>query len=221
MSDDLVYLGKEPLNAEVRPERIDGFITPHGKHYVRDHFAIPAPPEHLVIDGLVERPQRLTLRDLLEMAGTTLPVTLECAGNGRAYVDPPAPGEQWHLGAVGTAQWTGIPLRSVLERAHPKAGAREMLFVGADHGMQKDLGRDISFERSLPIADALGDGPLLAWAMNGKPLPPEHGAPLRLIVPRWYGVASVKWLARITAIDHAFEGFYQKERYVIEGRPLR
>jgi len=221
MSDDLVYLGREPLNAEVRTERIAGTITPVGTHYVRDHFPIPEVPSHLEVGGLVERPLRLTLAELRALPSRTLTVTLECAGNGRAYIDPPAPGEQWHLGAVGTAEWTGVPLRTLLDRARPRREAVELLFVGADHGMQKDVGRDIAFERSLPMADALAEGPLLAYAMNGEPLPREHGAPLRLVVPRWYGVASVKWLARITAIAERFAGFYQKDRYVIGDAPLR
>jgi len=221
VSDDLVYLGRDPLNAEVIPERITGALTPRGQHYVRDHFAIPDPPDHVEIDGLVEAPSRFSVADLRAMPARTLTVTLECAGNGRAYVDPPAPGEQWHLGAVGTAEWTGVPLRTVLERARPKREAVEILFIGADHGIQKDVGRDISFERSLPIADALADEPLLAYAMNGEPLPREHGAPLRLVMPRWYGVASVKWLSRIRAIGERFAGFYQKDRYTIEGEPLR
>jgi DMSO/TMAO reductase YedYZ molybdopterin-dependent catalytic subunit len=221
MSDDLVYLGREPLNAEVRLDRVTDVLTPRGQHYVRDHFAIPEAPDHIEIDGAVEMPMRVTLGDLQAMPARPVVVTLECAGNGRAYLDPPAPGEQWHLGAIGTAEWTGVPLRTVLERARPKREAVEVLFIGADHGVQKDLGRDISFERSMPVADALADGPLLAYAMNGEPLPPEHGAPLRLIVPRWYGMASVKWLRRIRLVTDAFAGFFQKDRYVIEGRPLR
>lgn len=221
MSDDLVYLTRDPLNAEIRPERIDGDLTPAGQHYVRDHFAIPEAPAAIEIDGLVDAPMRVTPADLRSMPSRTLRVTLECAGNGRAYLDPPAPGEQWHLGAVGTAEWTGVPLRAVLERARLKTEAREIFFAGADHGVQKDVGRDIAFERSMPVADALADGPLLAYAMNGAPLPAEHGAPVRLVVPGWYGMASVKWLARVRAIDKAFEGFFQKDRYVVEERPLR
>lgn len=221
MSDDLIYLGREPLNAELRPERITELITPAGQHYVRDHFAIPAAPDHLEIDGLVEAPTRLALADLQAMPARTLTVTLECAGNGRAFLDPPAPGEQWRLGAVGTAEWTGVPLRTVLERARPRTETIELLFVGADRGTPKDAGREIAFERSMPIADAMSDGPLLAYAMNGAPLAPEHGAPLRLVVPGWYGMASVKWLAHIRAIARAFGGFYQRDRYIIDGRPLR
>lgn len=221
MSDDLTYITKEPVNAEVKPDRITAAITPAGTHYVRDHFAIPSWPGHVVVGGLVEVPQRLTLDDVRAMPARTLTVTLECAGNGRAYLEPSVPGEQWHLGAVGTAEWTGVPLRAVLDRARPKREVVEILFAGADRGTPRGLEREIGFERSLPIADAMADGPILAWAMNGAPLPPEHGAPLRLVVPRWYGVASVKWLTRISAIDRRFDGFFQKDRYVIDGRPLR
>jgi DMSO/TMAO reductase YedYZ molybdopterin-dependent catalytic subunit len=218
---DLVYLSRDPLNAEVRLERVHGALTPRGQHYVRDHFAIPDAPDHVEVDGAVESPLRIAVDELRAMAAQRISVTLECAGNGRAYLDPPAPGEQWHLGAVGTAEWRGVPLRAVLERARPTREAVEVLFVGADHGMQRDVGRDIAFERSLPLPDALADGPLLAYAMNGEPLSPEHGAPLRLVVPRWYGMASVKWLAHIRLLTKPFDGFFQKDRYVIDGRPLR
>jgi len=222
MTDDLVYLSREPLNAEVRLDRVTGLITPRGQHYVRDHFPIPeAPPDAVAVGGAVEAPMRLTLDDLRALPARRIVVTLECAGNGRAYLDPPAPGEQWHLGAIGTAEWTGVPLRTVLERARPKPEALEALFIGADHGTPKDVGRDIAFERSMPLADALSDGPLLAYEMDGAPLPREHGAPLRLVVPRWYGMASVKWLREIRLITEPFAGFFQQDRYVIDGRPLR
>jgi DMSO/TMAO reductase YedYZ molybdopterin-dependent catalytic subunit len=218
---DLVYLTREPLNAETRLERQTETITPARQHYVRDHFAIPTPPTELVIDGAVRTPLRLGLSHLQAKASRSLVVTLECAGNGRAFLDPAAPGEQWGLGAVSTAEWTGVPLRDVLAAAAPNSTAAEVLFVGADRGTPQDLGRAISYERSLPLADALRDDVLLAYAMNGQPIPVEHGAPLRVVVPGWYGMASVKWLARITLIDRAFDGFYQKDRYVIDGRPLR
>jgi DMSO/TMAO reductase YedYZ molybdopterin-dependent catalytic subunit len=220
-SDALVYLGHDPLNAETRLDHVDGPITPAGAHYVRDHFAIPAAPGELTVGGAVRTPLVLTHEALRSMPSRALTVTLECAGNGRAFLEPPAPGEQWRLGAVGTAEWRGVPLRLVLEAAGPTAAAAELLFRGADGGAPKDVGRHIAFERSLPLADALRPDVLLAYEMNGAPLPREHGAPLRLVMPRWYGMASVKWLARIELIDRAFDGFYQRDRYVIDGRPLR
>ena len=219
--DELVYLSRDPLNAETRLDRQRSLITPNAAHYVRDHFPIPHAPAELAVDGAVDKPRRFTMVELRAMSQRTLAVTLECAGNGRAFLEPPAPGEQWRLGAVSTAEWTGVALRHVLAAVSPRASAVEVLFVGADHGTPKDLGRDISFERSLPIADALRGDVLVAFEMNGEPLPSEHGAPLRLVVPGWYGVASVKWLTRISLIERAFEGFFQKERYVVGREPVR
>ena len=219
--DDLLYLTRDPLNAEVRLERVRGLITPAGQHYVRDHFSIPGPPSDLEVGGAVDDARRFTLGELRSLPSRRLVVTLECAGNGRRFLEPPTPGEQWGLGAVGTAEWTGVPLRAVLERVRPRRDAVEVLFVGADRGVPTGLSKTIAFERSLPLADAMGDDVIVAYAMNGAPLPPEHGAPLRLVVPRWYGVASVKWLAEIRVLTAPFEGFFQKDRYVIDGQPLR
>lgn len=218
-SPELVVLSREPFNAETPLELQAGIITPIERHYVRSHFAIPSFTGPLVIDGLVRHEIALSLEELRAMLAGSLVVTLECAGNGRAFLDPPAPGEPWRLGAVGTAEWTGVPLVAVMARAGVRPAARELLFTGADHGSVD--GRDTQYERSLPIEYASGGEALLAYAMNGEDLTPHHGAPLRLIVPGWYGVASVKWLARITAIPAPFGGFYQAERYVIDGAPLR
>jgi len=219
--DDLVYLSREPLNAETPLERQVGVITPASRHYVRDHFAIPQAPNRLAIDGAVRTPLQLELDDVKSLPPRSLVVTLECAGNGRAFLDPPVAGEQWRTGAVGTAEWTGASLRAVLEMAEPLSSAVEVLCVGADAGTPADIGARIAYERSLPIADALRDDVLLAYAMNGDAVPPEHGAPLRLIVPGWYGMASVKWLAGLRLLERKFEGFFQTERYVVEDRPLR
>ena len=196
-------------------------ITPTWRHYIRDHFTIPTAPDHIAIEGAVREPLELTLDDLRSFPARSLLVTLECAGNGRAFLEPPVPGEQWRTGAVGTAEWTGIPLRSVLELAQPLDTAVEVLCVGADAGIPAGTNARISYERSLPMSVALRDEVLLAYAMNGSDLPPEHGAPLRLVVPGWYGMASVKWLARLRLVEHPFEGFFQAERYVVGDRPLR
>ena len=220
-NEGLVYLTRDPLNAETRLDRQRGLITPARQHYIRGHFAIPAAPAELVVDGAVGTSLRLTVAMLRALPSRTLAVTLECAGNGRAFLHPKAPGEQWQLGAVSTAEWTGARLRDVLAGASPRPAAVEVLFVGADRGTPADLGREISYERSLPLADAMRDDVLVAYAMNGEPLPPEHGAPVRLVMPGWYGMASVKWLARISLIERAFDRFYQKDRYVIGHVPLR
>src|SRR5687767_13182948 len=220
-TDDLVYLSREPLNAETPLERQVGVITPAARHYVRDHFAIPAAPDRLAIEGAVRKPMQLDPGQIRSLPPRSLVVTLECAGNGRAFLDPPVAGEQWRTGAVGTAEWTGASLRAVLEMAEPLPSAVEVLCVGADAGIPAGTATRIAFERSLPIDDALREDVLVAYAMNGSDLPPEHGAPLRLIVPGWYGMASVKWLARLRPIERRFEGFFQKDRYVVGDRPLR
>jgi DMSO/TMAO reductase YedYZ molybdopterin-dependent catalytic subunit len=220
-SFDLIYLSREPLNAETPLERQVGLITPASRHYVRDHFAIPQAPERLAIDGAVRTPLQLEHRDIRSLPQRSLVVTLECAGNGRAFLDPPVGGEQWRTGAVGTAEWTGASLRAVLEMAGPLASAVEVLCIGADAGSPADVGARIAYERSLPIADALREDVLLAYAMNGDDLPAEHGAPLRLVVPGWYGMASVKWLARLQLLERRFVGFFQTDRYMVEDRPLR
>ena len=217
---DLLVLTQEPLNAETKLDEVRGALVPAGRHYVRTHFDIPEGPRELWIDGEVRAPRGVTVEEVQMMPSRMLTVTLECAGNGRKFLDPVVPGEQWGLGAVGTAEWTGASLHRVVEREW-LSSAVEVLFRGADGGVPKDLGRRIAYERSLPFEVARGDDILVAYAMNGQPIPREHGGPLRLIVPGWYGMASVKWLAEIRVLDRPFEGFFQTDRYVIDGRPLR
>jgi DMSO/TMAO reductase YedYZ molybdopterin-dependent catalytic subunit len=143
-------------------------------------------------------------------------VTLECAGNGRSTLNPRVNGEQWNLGAVSTAEWTGVLLAEVLDRAGVKVRAQEVLFRGADSGTLDAGSQPIRFERSLSIDDARGSDALLAYAMNGETLPIQHGYPLRLIVPSWYAMASVKWLTEIDVISESFRGHYQTEAYYFE-----
>jgi DMSO/TMAO reductase YedYZ molybdopterin-dependent catalytic subunit len=211
-----VVVSLEPFNAETPLNRQMGVLTPARRHYVRNHFPIPTGWPGLAVDGAVDRPQTLTLDDLLALPARSLVVTLECAGNGRAFMRPPVAGEPWQLGAAGTAEWTGTPLRPLLERSGWKADAVEVVFEGADHGTPAGASGPIAYARSLPLDRALHPDTLLAYAMNGEPLLPEHGAPLRLLVPGWYGMASVKWLTRITLAREAFTGFYQVDRYVMK-----
>jgi DMSO/TMAO reductase YedYZ molybdopterin-dependent catalytic subunit len=219
-SADLVVHRAHPLNCETPiPALIGGVVMPNARFYVRNHFETPRLDPvswRLEVNGLVERPLRLSLRDLHNMRSETLVATLECAGNGRSAFDPPADGEQWQLGAVSTAEWTGAPLTEILDRTGLKPEAAEIVFRGADQGNVGDAAGPIRFERSLPVTDASYPGSLLAYAMNGEPLPLEHGYPLRLIVPGWYAVASVKWLTQIEAIGSPFTGFFQTKRYVYE-----
>ena len=172
----------------------------------------------LSIGGEVARPALFSLADIRARPAITTAVTLECAGNGRSFLQPRVPGEQWTLGAVGTAEWTGVPLAELLAEVEPGPDATEIRFAGADRGTPEALGHEIAFERSLSIAEA--GSALVAYAMNGEPLPPNHGAPLRLLVPGHYGMASVKWLATVTVTSEPFRGFFQVDRYVAEGQPL-
>jgi len=192
---------------------------PNARFYVRNHFETPRldPASwRLEVSGLVEHPFRLGLRDLRNMRSQALVATPECAGNGRSAFDPPTDGEQWRLGAVRTAEWAGVPLTEILDRADVKPEAREVVFRGADRGSGGEAGDPGRFERSLSVADAQHSESLLAYTMNGEPLPLEHGYPLRLIVPGWYAVASVKWLTGIEIIGTSFQGFFQTERYIYE-----
>jgi DMSO/TMAO reductase YedYZ molybdopterin-dependent catalytic subunit len=192
---------------------------PNAHFYVRNHFQIPdLDPEgwRLRVTGLVERELSLSLRDLHNLPTQTLVVTLECAGNGRALLDPPVEGERWGLGAVSTAEWTGVPLVEVLDRAGATSGAREVLFRGADGGEVEGRPGRTSFERSLTLDIARDGEVLLAYAMNGEALPVQHGYPLRAIVPGWYAVASVKWLTDIELIGVPFRGHYQTDKYRYE-----
>jgi DMSO/TMAO reductase YedYZ molybdopterin-dependent catalytic subunit/rhodanese-related sulfurtransferase/glyoxylase-like metal-dependent hydrolase (beta-lactamase superfamily II) len=217
---DLVVHRTHPLNCETSiPALIGGVVMPNARFYVRNHFETPRLDPvtwQLEVTGLVEHPLRLSLRDLRNMRSQTLVATLECAGNGRSAFDPPADGEQWRLGAVSTAEWAGVPLTEILGRAGIRPEAHEVIFRGADRGRAGEAADPVRFERSLSAADARHSESLLAYAMNGEPLPLEHGYPLRLIVPGWYAVASVKWLTEIEAIGSPFEGFFQTERYVYE-----
>lgn len=216
----LVVHRAHPLNCETSiPALIGGVVMPNAHFYVRNHFQIPtfdAAAWTLRVGGLVERPLTLTLRDLHNLPSQSTVVTLECAGNGRFSLDPPVPGEQWRLGAVSTAEWTGVPLVEVLDRAGVMPGAREVLFRGADRGPVEDGTDVIHYERSLNVDAARSSDVLLAYAMNGEEMPIQHGHPLRLVVPEWYGVASVKWLTEIELIDRPFAGFFQADRYVYE-----
>ena len=208
---DLIILREEPLCAETPLPLQHDRLTPNSQFFVRNNFPIPtARWLELSIGGAVASPRHYSLGDLEAMPQEELTVTLECAGNGRAFLDPPAPGEQWGLGAVATAAWTGPRLRDILEAAAPGPETVEILFEAAD-----------GFARSLPLARAMEDDVLLALRMNWEPLPRDHGAPLRLLVGGWYGMASVKWLAGISAITQPFMGYFQKERYVIGDEPVR
>ena len=194
-------------------------ITPPGLHYLLIHYDIPAIDAttfELVIDGLVGSPLSLDLDAIRSRPKVTAVVTLECAGNGRARLLPRPVSQPWLTEAVGTARWSGTPLLGLLQEAGIAEEAVDVVFTGADHGIERGLEQD--YQRSLPVAEALGEDVLLAYEMNGVPLPPQHGAPLRLVVPGWYGMAHVKWLRRITLVAEPFDGF-QMRAYRLRDTP--
>jgi len=189
-------------------------ITPAGLHYLLIHYDIPAvdPATYrLEVDGLVRSPLSLSLDELRALPAVAIAATMECAGNGRALIEPPVASQPWVLEAVGTASWRGVPLRIVLHEAGVEGAAVEAVFTGLDHGFEDEAEQD--YQRSLSLIDTHRPEVLLAYEMNGEPLPPQHGFPLRLVVPGWYGMTSVKWLRRITLTDRPFEGYYHTSSY--------
>lgn len=216
----LVVHRAHPLNCETSiPALIGGVVMPNARFYVRNHFQIPTLDPaafRLNVGGLVDRPMSLSVADLRQMPSRTLVVTLECAGNGRTGFNPAVDGEKWDLGAVSTAEWTGVPLVEVLDRAGVRANAREVVFRGADGGTVEGHKEPIRFERSLRLDQTREAEALLVYAMNGESLPVQHGYPVRMIVPGWYAVASVKWLTEIEVLDRPFLGHYQTDKYQLE-----
>ena len=201
-------------------------ITPVGLHYLLIHYDVPivdAAEWRLSVHG--ERELSLGLEELRARPALELTATMECAGNGRARLEPHVVSQPWLLEAVGTGRWKGTPLRPLLEEAGLGDGAVEVLFTGLDRGVEG--GEEQQFQRSLPLDAALGDEVLLAYELNGAPLPPQHGFPLRLLVPGWYGMTNVKWLDRIELLEQPFDGYQQAQGYRLRqneeeaGEPLQ
>ena len=189
-------------------------VTPVGLHYLLIHFDIPSmdlDSYALTVGGRVDKPLRLTLDDIKSRPSITQAVTMECAGNGRARLSPRPMSQPWLGEAVGNAEWTGTPLAPILEEAGLARDAVEVVFTGADRGVQRGI--DQWYERSLSVADASRPEVMLAYAVNGVALPPQHGFPLRLLVPGWYGMTSVKWLRAITVVERPFTGYQQATAY--------
>jgi DMSO/TMAO reductase YedYZ molybdopterin-dependent catalytic subunit len=209
-------------NVETPREALEARDTATDEFFVREHFERPAidPARHRIsVSGLVTTPRELSVAMLQELPQRSVECVLECAGNSRTHMHPTPPGVRWGDGAVGNAVWEGPRLADILRPCHPRDGALEVVFTGADRGVED--GHDVPFERALPLEVALSDGPILALTMNGEPLTAAHGAPVRLIVPGWYAVASVKWLVGIEVVDQTFAGFFQRERYVWDdGSPV-
>jgi sulfane dehydrogenase subunit SoxC len=189
-------------------------VTPIGLHYLLIHYDIPQvdPAAYrLEVDGLVTNPLSLSLDEIRERPSIECAVTLECAGNGRALLDPHVESQPWLLEAVGTARWRGIPVAGLLDEAGVEDGVAEIVFTGLDRGVEGD--EEQVYARSLTLDELRESEAILAYEINGVPLPPQHGFPLRLVVPGWYGMTSVKWLARISAVAEPFAGYQMRRAY--------
>lgn len=214
----MIIREKEPLNLEMPFCSLDSFITPVEHFYVRCHHPVPQinlDSWRLKIEGDVTHPFSLSYEDLLGMETRNLTTAMECAGNGRAFLEPQRNGAQWQAGAVGNAEWTGVPLATLLDRAGLRDSVCEIILEGADIGQIKEPPRpagNIHYSRSVPLAKATDDV-LLTLQMNGTALTPSHGFPLRAVVPGWYGMAAVKWLTRIIAVSTPYHGYYQSIDY--------
>ena len=230
-SAGLTIRQKEPKNLEAPFDRIDSYLTPTELFYIRSHFPIPAldPASYqLRIDGAVRRPFTLSYDELRSMPSETRVATLECAGNSRVFLVPQVRGAQWELGAVSNAEWTGVPLRALLERAGLEEDACEIVLEGADRGTPAEEPippEPISYAWGVPRAKAIRPEVLIAYQMNGRDLPRDHGFPVRAIVPGHYGMASVKWLTGIHVVREPFHGYWLTSDYAywasMDGRPVR
>lgn len=215
----LIVRAHEPRNLEFPISQLRDAIVPNEHFFVRNHFAAPtieAKDWKLQVEGAVEMSIELTYEEVLKLPSKSVTATIECAGNGRVHLTPAAPGLQWGQGAVGNAEWTGVPLAAILDRAGIKKSAVEVILEGTDQGQINSDPKSpgpIHFARSLPIEKANKDEVLLAYKMNGETLPASHGFPLRAVVGGWYGMASVKWLKRIIVAEKRFEGFWQSLDY--------
>ena len=216
----LIVRLSRPQDLETPVEYLDSSITPNSVFFVRSHFGPPAIIEEqwkLEIGGLVDSSRSLTLEDLRKFEIVDLPATLQCSGNGRAFFHPSVPGVQWQRGAVGNALWRGVRLRDVVKSISIKSGARHMQMRGYDSA---PMPTTPSFTRSIPIERALDPSTLLAFEMNGEPLPVLHGGPLRMVVPGWAGDHWYKWLRRIDFQEHEAEGFYMQTAYRMPRQPV-
>ncbi|WP_163835312.1 molybdopterin-dependent oxidoreductase [Spartinivicinus ruber] len=208
--DGLIILNDRPVNAETPPHLLDDEITPTTRHFIRNNGIPPVnvDPEKwvLTIDGLVNKPLTLKISDLKKHFDVvTRNLVLECGGNGRAFFEPKARGNQWTYGAVACSQWTGVKLADVLQAAGVKEEVVYTAHYSADSHLSGKPGK-LPISRGVPLAKALGDENLIAFEMNGAPLHPMNGAPLRLVIPGWPGSCSQKWLTRIELLNQVHDG---------------
>jgi DMSO/TMAO reductase YedYZ molybdopterin-dependent catalytic subunit len=212
-----------PFDAETPVREFRPFLTSNHRFFVRSHFG-PPPPDaiseanwRLRVGGLVERSQEFTLKDLRQMDAVTITAVVQCSGNGRAFHRPKVPGVQWERGAVGNAEWTGVRLQDLLAKAGVQAGARHVQLQGADRPVVASVPL---FTRSIPLEKALHSDTILAYEMNGRPLPLLHGAPLRVITPGWMADSCMKWLTEITVQAEESKGYYMQVAYRVPTQPV-
>lgn len=212
----LTTVSLDPENQGTPIHFSDDWITPEPLFFLRNHYPYPPiTPESfkLTVMGEVEEPGYFNYEQLLQMPSKTIVLPLECSGNKRKEFQPPTFGTQWDDGAISQGAWTGVPLRDLLQFSGLKTSACDIVFEGHDSGKIIGLEGDHPFARSIPIDVALHPDTLIAYALNDKPITYKHGYPLRLIVPKWYAMASVKWLKKITVLDKPFDGPYQALDY--------
>ena len=213
-----------PFDAETPVREFASWLTPNERFFVRSHFGPPSAESiqpdawRLTVKGLVKEELTLSLKELQQFEAATLTAVLQCSGNGRAHHRPKVPGVQWERGAVGNAQWTGVRLRDVLQRAGVKLQGLHVQLQGADRPV---LATVPLFTRSIPLAKALHPDTLLAYEMNGRPLPLLHGAPLRVITPGWMAESCMKWLTEITVRADETPGYYMQQAYRIPETAVR
>ncbi len=211
--EKLIVRSPRPVNLETPLRELTAYHTPPDLMFVRNNYdTAPIDPAQwsVRIEGEVDNPVVLRLDDLKKLAPVSQDVTLECAGNGRAFHTPRASGIQWEYGAVGTQAWKGVRLADVLALARPRATGRHVAFDGAD---KPPTPQAPDFIRSVPMWKAQAPHTMLAWEMGGRPIPHLHGGPVRALVPGFVGSASIKWLERIAVLPDEFDGFYMKSNY--------
>ena len=216
---DMIVRSARPEDLEMRLDGFSTWITPVDRFFVRSHHYVPKvdlASWRLTVDGESLKPLTLTFADLQKLPAIETVSVLECAGNGRALYEPPVPGLQWVYGAVGNARWTGVRLAEVLRTAGIRDTAREVTFDGAD----VPIGTMPKFQRGIPLQRAMMGDVLLAFRMNGEPLEPAHGFPVRVIVPGWGGDCWTKWVQRITLSERENDGFFMKTAYRHPGRAI-
>ena len=224
VSGQLITRVTRPFDAETPVEGLTTWLTSTDDFFVRSHFGPPAPDLvsarnwRLQVGGLVKHPLILTMEDLQQFEEVTVTAVLQCSGNGRAFYRPKAPGVQWQKGAVGNAQWTGVRLADVLGRAGLEIKARHVTFLGADRPVSAQTPL---FLRSIPLEKGLHRDTLLAYRMNGDPLPLLHGAPLRVITPGWMADTCTKWLTEVTVLEHEAKGYFMETAYRYPARTVR